>query len=187
MNVLLTSCGLETKKIEETFLKMLPKSPDKCKAIFIPTAANSPDAIAVLPKCLEDLLKCGILRENIFVYDLYDGIAEDICQTYDIIYLCGGSPSYLLRRINERGFQKKLDAFIKAGGVVLGVSAGSMIFAANMPDNLGLLQCALDVHCGEDMQEKPGSYPRGRRERIRLGNNQAIVFKEDAVVILEEV
>lgn len=185
MNILLTSCGLETKKIEETFLKMLPKAPEKCKAIFIPTAANSPDAIEVLPKCLEDLLKCGVLRENIFVYDLYDEIAEDICQTHDIIYLCGGSPNYLLRRINERGFQKKLDAFIKAGGAVLGVSAGSMIFAANMQDNLGLLQCSLDVHCGEDTQENPGPYPRDRKERIRLGNKQALVFEDDDMVILE--
>ena len=185
MNVLLTSCGLETNKIEETFLGMLPKAPAECRAIFIPTAANSPDAVDVLPKCLEDLLKCGIIRDNIFVYDLYDEIEGDICKEYDIIYLCGGSPSYLLRRINERGFQEKLDAFIKAGGVVLGVSAGSMIFAANMPDNLGLLQCALDVHCSEDMREKPGSYPRDRKERIKLGNSQAIVFEGDEIVVFE--
>lgn len=25
-----------------------------------------------------------------------------------------------------------------------------MIFAGNMPDNLGLLQCALDVHCSDE-------------------------------------
>lgn len=90
-----------------------------------------------------------------------------------------------MRRINERGFQKKLDDFIKGGGVVVGVSAGSMIFADDMPDNLGLLRCALDVHCSEDTREEPGTYPRDRRERIRLGNNQAIVFEEDAMVILE--
>ena len=185
MNILLTSCGLETKQIEETFLGMLPKAPEDCKAIFIPTAANSPDAIDVLPKCMEDLLKCGIRRDNIVVYDLYDEIEEDICKEYDIIYLCGGSPAYLLRRINERGFHKKLDTFIKAGGVVIGVSAGSIIFADNMSDNLGLLQCALDVHCSEDTKEKPGSYPGDRKERIRLGNNQAIIFKQDTIIIFE--
>lgn len=185
MNVLLTSCGLETKRIEETFLEMLPKAPAECRAIFIPTAANSPDAVEVLPKCLEDLLKCGILRENILVYDLYDEIEGDICKEYDIIYLCGGSPAYLLRRINERGFHKKLNAFSEAGGVVLGVSAGSIIYADNMTDNLGLLQCALDVHCSEETKEKPGSYPRDRKERIRLGNSQAILFEENAMVILE--
>ena len=93
--------------------------------------------------------------------------------------------AYLLRRINERGFHKKLDTFIKAGGVVIGVSAGSIIFADNMSDNLGLLQCALDVHCSEDTKENPGSYPRDRKERIRLGNNQAIIFKQDTMIIFE--
>ncbi len=60
MNVLLTSCGLETETIEKAFKNMLPKSPSEIKAIFIPTAANFADAIEVLPKCLNDLLKCGI-------------------------------------------------------------------------------------------------------------------------------
>ena len=50
MNVMLTSCGLETKRIEKLFMDMLQKSPSEIKAIFIPTAANSPDAIGVLPK-----------------------------------------------------------------------------------------------------------------------------------------
>ena len=33
MNVLLTSCGLETPIIERVFLDMLPKSPSEIKAI----------------------------------------------------------------------------------------------------------------------------------------------------------
>ena len=65
MNVLLTSCGLETPAITDAFLRMLPKSPADTRALFIPTAACNPDAIEVLPKCLNDLLKCGIPRENI--------------------------------------------------------------------------------------------------------------------------
>lgn len=45
MNVLLTSCGLETEKIRKTFVNMLTKSPNDIKAMFIPTAANSPDGL----------------------------------------------------------------------------------------------------------------------------------------------
>lgn len=98
MNVILTSCGLETQRIEKLFTDMLPKSPSETKAIFIPTAANSPDAIDVLSKCLNDLVKCGIKRDNIFVYDLHDAIENNIINNHDVIYLCGGSPDYLLRR-----------------------------------------------------------------------------------------
>ena len=49
MKVLLTSCGLETKAIEKSFMDLLPNSPSEIKAMFIPTAANSPDDIEVLP------------------------------------------------------------------------------------------------------------------------------------------
>ena len=185
MKVLLTSCGLETEAIKNAFQKLLPKPAAEVKAIFIPTAANSPEAIFVLPKCLNDLLDCGIKEENIFVYDLHDEINPEQYGTYGVVYLCGGSPDYLLRRINEGGFRQKLQEFIGQDGVVLGVSAGSVIFAANLPENLGLLACPLDVHCDEESCEKPGRYPKGRKERLRLGNNQGILVEEERITVFQ--
>ena len=61
MKVLLTSAGSENKRIEETFLALTGKKPEDIKAVFIPAAAIDADAIEVLPKCLHDLLDCGIL------------------------------------------------------------------------------------------------------------------------------
>ena len=52
MRVMLTSCGLETKKIEESFLEFLGKVPEQANALFIPTATIDADAIEVLPKCM---------------------------------------------------------------------------------------------------------------------------------------
>lgn len=185
MNVILTSCGLETQRIEEQFTDMLPKSPSETKAIFIPTAANSPDAIDVLPKCLNDLVKCGINRDNIFVYDLHNVLENDIINNYDVIYLCGGSPDYLLKRINENKFRNQLLEFISLGKIVIGVSAGSMIFANDIPNNLGLLKCGLDVHCNDEIREKAGRYVKDRKERIKLGNTQAIFFEGDTITVFE--
>lgn len=185
MNILLTSCGLETVTIERAFMNMLTIEPSKVKAMFIPVAAISPDAIEVLPKCLNDLLRCGIRRENIIVNDLHDCIGDDLNEQFHVIYLCGGDSAYLLSRINEQGFNKKLTAFIDHGGIVVGVSAGSVIFANNIPGNLGLLQCNLDVHCSEDSSEKPGYYPKNRRECIKLGNCQAIMFENDNLLIID--
>ena len=108
MNVLLTSCGLEKRDITDCFLRMLPKPPEEARATFIPTAANSPDAIEVLPKYLIDLLKCGFLRENILVYDLHRPMDEGASCGYDVIYLCGSSPAYLMQRVNEVGFHGPL-------------------------------------------------------------------------------
>ena len=53
MRLMLTSCGLETEKIRDHFLKMLGKDPRDTRALFIPTAAIDADAIDVLSKCME--------------------------------------------------------------------------------------------------------------------------------------
>lgn len=184
MNVLLTSCGLETKQIENALKNMFVKPLSEVKAMFIPTAADSPDAVEVLPKCLNDLLKIGIKRENIFVYDLYDELDKRDCESYDLMYLCGGNPDYLLRRINECGFNLTISEFIARNAAVVGVSAGSIIFAGNMPNNLGLLKCDLDVHCSDDKCEEPGYYAKDRCERIRLGNRQAVVLNGDGIIVI---
>lgn len=89
----------------------------------------------------------------------------------------------MLRRINEQGFDKKLKRFIHGGGVVVGVSAGSIIFANNLPDNLGLLHCSLDVHCSDGTCEKAGRYLQLRKEGIKLGNEQAIAFEADTIIV----
>lgn len=51
MNLLLTSCGLETDAIQQTFVAMLNKPMNQIRALFIPTAANSPDAIDWSQRC----------------------------------------------------------------------------------------------------------------------------------------
>lgn len=99
--------------------------------------------------------------------------------------MCGGSPDYLLKRINEKTFRKQLLDFISLGKIVIGVSAGSMILANNMPNNLGLLKCGLDVHCNDEIREKTGCYAKNRQERIKLGNTQAISFEGDNIIVFE--
>ena len=185
MNVLLTSCGLETQAITDTFLRMLPKPPADTRALFIPTAACNPDAIEVLPKCLNDLLKCVVPRENITVHDLHDPIEGQLSEHWDAVYICGGETRYLLRRINEQGFRGQLLEFIEEDGVVLGVSAGSIIFASTLPDNLGLLPCPLDVHCPDNSCDRPGPVDPHQQGRIRLGNRQALLWENGVPMVME--
>ncbi len=184
MRVMLTSWGLETKQIKEAFLKMLGKEPAETKALFIPTAAIDADAIEVLTKCMHDLLKCDIPKENIRVFDLHQNISIDELKTYDVVYLTGGRTSYLLERINDTGFRDKLLAYIRDGGFVIGVSAGSMIFANNLQGNLGLLNTKLDVHCEASSYTGKVSFPL--IENLRLSNTAAILIRsipDDAIII----
>jgi peptidase E len=175
MRVMLTSCGLETQKIKDCFLTMLGKEGAKAKALFIPTAAIDADAIEVLPKCMNDLLKCGIPKENIRVFDLHQNMPMDELKTYDVVYLTGGRTSYLLERINDTGFRETLLTYIRDNGFVIGVSAGSIIFANNLPGNLELLDTKLDVHCEASSYTGKVSFPL--MENMKLSNTAAIIFR----------
>ena len=43
----------------------------------------------MLPKCMNDLLKCGIPNKNIKVFDLHTGMEIAELQKYDVLYLDG--------------------------------------------------------------------------------------------------
>ena len=60
-----------------------------------------------------------------------------------------------------------------------------MIFANDMPDNLGLLKCGLNVHCNDEIRVKAGCYAKDRQERIKLGNTQALYFEDDHIIVFE--
>lgn len=174
MNILLTSAGFENIKIRDKFLECIRKEPCCIRALFIPTAAITADSIAMLPKCMNDLLNCGIPKENISVYDLHKEMSEDEINRFHAVYICGGSTKYLLSRINEVNFNVTLDKFIRQGGVMAGVSAGSIIAARNLPDNLGYLNCILHVHSENGSQA--GSINISESPQIWLTDKQAILL-----------
>jgi len=184
MRVMFTSCGLETEQIKCRFLELLNKPPQSVTALFIPTAAIDAGAIGVLPKCMNDLLKCGIPEKNIRVFDLHESMAPDELRKYDVVYFCGGRTAYLLGRINDTGFRYPLLDYIAADGLVLGVSAGSLIFANNLPDNLGLIDTKLDVHC--ERGDAPGKVSFPLKPNMRLSNTAALILRsiqDDAELI----
>ena len=176
MRVLLTSAGLETEEIKEYFVMMLGKDVSDVKALFIPTAAIDAGAIKVLPKCMNDLLKCGIQAKNIKVFDLHTGMGITELKGYDLVYLCGGNTAYLLERVNATGFNVTLVEYIKQNGMVIGVSAGSLIFSNNLVGNLGFIETRLDVHCLDGEVKGKVEYPL--KDNIRLTNTCALVIRE---------
>lgn len=129
------------------------------RALFIPTAAIDAGAIEVLPKCMNDLLKCGI--QNIKVYDLHAGMKTDELRQYDVVYLCGGDTAYLLERVNATGFNIALMEYIRTNG---------------MAGNLGLINTRLDVHCPEGEKSGKAEYPL--KDTLRLTNTCALVIRD---------
>ena len=180
MRLILSSAGLENQVLQSRFLKLLGKDVRNVHPLFIPTAAIDPGAIAVLPKCMNDLLNCGIPEENITVFDLHRNMSLEELKQYDLVYLTGGRTAYLLERINETGFRESLLDYIRQDGLVLGVSAGSIIFANDLENNLGLLEAKLEVHCASG--EKPG--PLEKKEHIQLTNDCALFLDGEGITVV---
>jgi peptidase E len=181
--IILTANGLENNNIGKKFIQLVNKEPSEIKAVFVPTAANNADAIEVLPKCMHDLLDLGIPADNIFVYDLHYKMEYDELIKYDVIYFCGGSTSYLLKRINETGFKPSLKKFVDNGGIYIGVSAGSIIVANNLPENLEYLNCKLDVHGKEGIGA--GEFDPKNYSNIKLPDYRAIIIQDNKYEVIE--
>jgi len=178
--LLLTSAGLENPVVRDCFLDMLREPPEKARALFIPTAAIDRDAQEVLPKCRGDLLGAGIPPEHITEFDLDRPMGLEELASYDTVYFCGGSTEYLLERVRASGFAQSLDQALEQGLLYVGVSAGSIIAAQNLPDNLGYLPRSLEVHCGSG--SAPGPLPEGT---VYLTNAQAVKLAGRETEIIE--
>lgn len=195
--ILLTSTGFCNKCFEKLFLQKIGKPSDQIKVIFIPTAAVSDDAREVLPGCMQDLTDAGILLQNIFIYHLgyvmslnhprvyksrqsdipamFRLLSQDEMKEYDAVYFCGGDTAYLLSEINRTGFADIIKQAVENGLFYIGVSAGSIIAAGNLPDNMRYVENKLSVHCKNGTP--CGKLPDG--EKISLTNSQAIWIEGD--------
>ena len=176
----LTSAGFENPVIRDSFLRLLGKSPEKAKALFIPTAAVNDGARVMLPKCRNDLLAAGILPEHIEAFDLDRPMDAQEISGYDTVYFCGGDTAHLLSRVRGSGFAEVLDRALERGLLYVGVSAGSIICARNLPGHLDYLPHRLEVHC--EKGSPPG--PLGE-ETVRLTNAQAICIEGGRSELIE--
>lgn len=180
--ILLTSAGFDNKKIAEKFLKLVDKPVNEIKILFITTAAVEPDAVMILPACIEDLTKvCEIPINNLTIYDMHKLISKEEVVKYDAIYMCGGNTEYLVERIDEIGFKELLDYYIEKGGIYVGVSAGSTAGCGRFKTGLDFLKNELEVHC--DKGSNNGEIKTN--ETIYLTNNQAIYIDDNSMTIFE--
>ena len=195
--LLLTSTGFNNRRFSKLFLEKINKEPADIKVIFIPTAVIDDDARFMLPYCYKDLTDIGILPENIFIYELRHLTSQgytksDFSQNfrllsieemgeYDAIYFCGGDEAYLLSEINRTGFKENMKTAVEKGLFYIGTSAGAVMAAKNLPNNLEFLENQLYVHCGEGTP--CGKLPS--HQSIHLTDQQAIWIEGDNYEIIE--
>lgn len=179
--LILTSAGFDNKAIEHKFIEMVGLPVHEIKVVFIPTAAITDEQKSIIPLCKNDLLNAGILDSNIETVEIDTFLKAEQLLAVHAIYVCGGSTQYLLKQMHKAGFKSQLDVFLDAGGVYIGVSAGSIALAGNSEAHLNYLGCPLKVHSKEafiKMEDEMFT-------EIHLTDNQAVLVIEDVVSVIE--
>ncbi|MCG8641927.1 MAG: Type 1 glutamine amidotransferase-like domain-containing protein [Desulfobacterales bacterium] len=155
-NLLLTSAGFENPKIGEEFLLLINKPVSGIKILFIPTAAITEEQMKFVNESRFELLKLGIVADNIYNFNLDYQISYDEVKNVDAIYACGGNTLHLLNKIKEIQFDIILRRLIDDGKLYVGVSAGSIVLGPKVKDQSGLniIDTIIMPHYCDEFHEK---------------------------------
>lgn len=204
--ILLTSYGLCTDEIRDAFFKLVPENSESINIAIISTSQpklkeKHPQMISV-KNSFHDL---GF--KNVEYFDIeFDDVHK--LKKFDVIFLNGGYPFYLLYHLKKSGADIILNELIDCGKVVIGLSAGSIVLG---PDNnmcnylypedntfkvtdLRALN-AVDIRIYPHYKERCGLNPNLEEEITdfeekynckvtRINNDQAILVLGDKVEII---
>ena len=129
MKLLLTSTGITNKTISDKFFEMVGKKPQDITLAFIPTAVNvssNPNKRWMIDNIIRlDAMSIG----SIDIVD-FSAIPKDMwlprLQRADVIFVEGGTPSYLISEMKKAGFDRLLLRGLE-DKLYVGCSAGSNV------------------------------------------------------------
>jgi dipeptidase E len=125
--LLLTSNGFTNLNLGNKFLELVGKSAGKIKVLYIPTASNVEKDRSYTEINKQEIIRVGIKKENLVEFDLDKNPDYGLLRNIDSIFVEGGNTFYLLSRVRQTGFGKKILELVNAGVVYVGVSAGSIL------------------------------------------------------------
>jgi len=181
MKLFLTSAGFDNENLIGPFLTLLGKPGKSAKALFIPTALNSPRSREYIPLFLEDLYKLGIWEDNITFYDLDEEMTPETLDAYDLVFVCPGDPEYLLHKMRETGFLPVLLEALEKDMPYIGLSAGCDILAANLPDSPELVEFMIECHA---MDGSPDGPVEPGCDAVYLTDRQALIVDGERMEII---
>ena len=127
-NILVTSAGFNTinNYVSEDNIKLFKEISNGKKVLIIANAAP-PDSGNYIARenVLENFLKVGASKVDLVDINKDN---ENIILDYDVIYVLGGTITYLVNLVKETNFKSLIYKFLEKG-IYIGESAGSMILS----------------------------------------------------------
>lgn len=128
--LLLLSKAFSTESIKHGFLSSLSLTPNQINVAIIPTASaewKEKDKGAV--SAFEYFKSTGFKKID-FIDIEYQ--SPELLKNYELLFISGGDPSYLLRHLKHTGTDKVLKTLYEQGVYMVGSSAGAIIFGTNI-------------------------------------------------------
>jgi dipeptidase E len=118
--IYLTSNGITSIAIKTHFAKYAKGG----KAAIVTTASVG---YKEKDKHIPDIIK--LLLEFDYTVDYFDFEFDEKMELlqYDLVYIIGGNPFYLMKQINKNEYKDILFRIHKSGAIIVGASAGSMV------------------------------------------------------------
>ncbi|MEC0348058.1 Type 1 glutamine amidotransferase-like domain-containing protein [Peribacillus frigoritolerans] len=127
--ILLTSNGFFTDLIKQQFLQLIDGDLSNLKATIITTASHKKQNNRFAMKAKEDLLGFGFKKVD---FNDIEFDKPELLEKYNVIYINGGNPFYLLYHMKKSGADLILKDIAKQNTVIVGVSAGAIILGPNI-------------------------------------------------------
>jgi dipeptidase E len=125
--IILTSAGFKIPVIAAEIVKRLPRPPQEIKLAHIVTAANVAPDTAYLDIDKKAMMDLGFQVTDFSLEDQTETTLHNTLKDYDLIYVQGGNPFYLLHHIRQSGFAHVIDKLLDEGKWYIGISAGSYV------------------------------------------------------------
>lgn len=130
MNIYFTSNGLDIR-----YSDFMNSYNDIIELLKGKKVAIIPNAKLIKQDRTNSVIAKKELEKNGIVANIIDIDNEKlIIESYDALYLSGGEPKYLMDSIISAGLFDKIKDFIDNGGIIIGQSAGAMIFSKTYLD-----------------------------------------------------
>ncbi|MDO8583850.1 MAG: Type 1 glutamine amidotransferase-like domain-containing protein [bacterium] len=191
MKLLLTSDAFSTPAINQAFIGLLPKGAAGSSVLVV----HSPAKNEYIKNSIAQL---GDLGLHVTAIDLDHLDNAPILNVFDAIYICGGNTYEYLEKIRASTFDKTIQQFVSAGGIYVGVSAGSIIAGPTidvagigaLPDDnafdlkntlgLHLTDYIISPHYTEDEEPHVQKFESHSLMKVtRLRDGQALLVKDD--------
>ena len=133
MKLLLTSKGLNTQKIKQTFQSLLDKPTESIKVQILGVNPGLPDfdMNAYADQDRQELVKLGVKPENILFNEL-DKEPPTGFNNIDVIIVLGGSGYRYMHHLREHNLHQALKEFVESNKLYMGRSAGALVMGPSV-------------------------------------------------------